>query len=178
MAAITVSRSVAAPQGVLFDTMTDLDNADERIEGIQSVDILTEGPIGVGTRWIETRVLFGKEATETMWITEFEPPSHYVVEAESHGTRYRTTLRAIAEGEHASRIELEFVGTPISRLAKLMTPLGFLLMGTVRKCFESDLADIAKAAEASAADASEAAAEEAARDTAEPPRAPTAPVAG
>lgn len=150
MAAITVSRSVAAPQGVLFETMADLDNADERIESVTSVDILTDGPIGVGTKWKETRIMLGKEVTETLSITEFQPPSHYVVETESHGAKYRTTLRALPDGEAASRVEVQFESSPVTLLAKLMMPLGFLFMGAVRKYLESDLADIAKAAEAEA----------------------------
>ena len=147
---MTVSHDVAAPADTLFGVLTDLDGAVDRIEGIEQIEVLEPGPggnFGVGTKWKETRRFGGREATETMWITEFEPGRQYVAAAESHGAKYRTVMRAEPAGPDKSRVVMEFEGVPVSLMAKLMTPLGFLMKGMVRKCLEADCADIARAAE-------------------------------
>lgn len=150
---MTVSHDVAAPAETLFDVLTDLEHAADRISGIEKVEILEQGPggtFGVGTKWKETRRFGGKEATETMWITEVEPGRQYVAEAQSCGTKYRSTLRAEPAGPSQSRVVMEFEGVPVSLMAKLMMPLGFLMKGMVRKALLADCADIARAAEARA----------------------------
>ena len=34
-----------------------------------------------GTRWLETRKMYGKLVTEEMWVSEFEPHKIYLVKA-------------------------------------------------------------------------------------------------
>ncbi len=150
MPSVKATCIVNASQSVVFDVMTDLPHAADRMSGITSIELLTSGPMGVGTKWKETRKMGGREATETMWITQFVPPSHYVVEAKSYGMHYLTTLRAVELGNDKTRIEFDFNGTPKTFMAKLFTPLGFLFMGMLRKCINQDLADLATAAEAKA----------------------------
>ena len=48
-----------------FAFVSDFANAPKRIKSILRVNVLTPGPVGVGTRFTETRVMFGREATET-----------------------------------------------------------------------------------------------------------------
>ena len=99
MASITVSTHVAAPVERVFEVFTELDKAAERIPDIVGLEILSEGPFGLGTRWRETRVMFKKEATEEMWVTAFDPPKSYSVEAESHGMRYSTLFSFAPDGD-------------------------------------------------------------------------------
>ncbi|MEL7485039.1 MAG: SRPBCC family protein, partial [Planctomycetota bacterium] len=75
MKAIHVSETVNASIEDVFAVASDIANAAERIGGIDSVEMLTEGPVGMGTKWRETRTMFGKQADETMWITAWEPPA-------------------------------------------------------------------------------------------------------
>lgn len=43
------------------------------VSGIISLNILHQPEDGlVGLKWEETRKMFGKEASETMWITDYE----------------------------------------------------------------------------------------------------------
>jgi hypothetical protein len=58
---------------------TDLDGAAERVDGIQKLEKLTDGPVGLGTRFRETRRMFRKEAAEEMEFTAFEPGRSYGV---------------------------------------------------------------------------------------------------
>jgi Polyketide cyclase / dehydrase and lipid transport. len=67
--------------------------------------------------------------------------------AESHGMRYRTAHRFVPTGE-GTRVEIEFSGRAVSLGAKLLLPLGALMMSACRKALNKDLADLKRAIEA------------------------------
>lgn len=139
MADLTVSTHVAAPVERVFEVYTRIDKAAERIPDITKIEMLTEGPFGKGTRWRETRVMFKKEATEEMWVTGFDPPRSYTVEAESHGMHYSTLFSFTPEGD-GTKVTWTFSGTPVSLGAKIMAPIFNVLMkGTMKKCMLGDL---------------------------------------
>jgi hypothetical protein len=46
-----------------------------------------------------------------------------------------------------TKLELAFEGRPVTLLARLLTPLGLLFQGTVKRQLEADLADLAREAE-------------------------------
>ena len=139
---ITDSISINAPIDRVFDVFTDLGKASERITGISKLEVLA-GPalMQVGTKWRETRTMFGKEATEEMWVTELESNASYAVEAESHGTKYHSKYFFRQDGE-ATEVNMEFVGEPFSTGARLMYALAFLVAGSTKKAFHRDLEDL------------------------------------
>ncbi len=101
----------------------------------------------VGTKWKETREMFGKEATEIMWITALEPDKRYVAEAESHGTKYWSEF-AFEEVDGGTRVQMTFRGTPQTLFAKIMSALmGSMMKGSLVKVMKEDLEDIKVAAE-------------------------------
>ncbi len=144
---ITAHRIVHAPVSDVFGVFSDIGAAADRIDGITKIDILSEVRQGLGTRWRETRIMMGREATEEMEISEFDPPTRYVVTAESRGTRYRSTYDFVERGED-TEVNLVFEGTPVSLGAKALSILGFLFKGQARKAFEADMADLAAVCEA------------------------------
>jgi len=149
MGSMTVGVDISAPAERVFRMMCDLEKAPERIDDIKKLEVLTEGPFGVGTRWRETRVMFGKEATEEMEVVGVDPGVGYTVRAESHGTKYVTTMACQSKGIDACRVEFTFGWTPVSLFARVMSPLAFLMKGTLRKCLERDLNCLKRAAEGS-----------------------------
>lgn len=146
----TVSAEIAAPTECVFGVMSDFEHAADNISGITRVEMLTDGPVGVGTTFKETRVMFGKEATETMKVTAFEPNSGYTLEAESCGCRYVSHLRCVPNGQ-GTRVELEMHATPLKFGAKVVSTLMAPFMrGGVCKAMAQDFADLKRVAEASA----------------------------
>lgn len=140
---VVVSRILPATPDVAFAACTDLARAPQRIRGITKLEVLGDGRVGLGTRFRETRVMFGRESTEAMEITEWSPPQSFVVEADSHGTQYRTRFSFEPAGSEATRVTLRFGATPRSFVGKVM---GFLFSGmrkSVEKCLVDDLDDIA-----------------------------------
>ena len=139
MAAITATSHVAAPIERGFKVYTELEKAVERIPDIVALDMLTKGPFGEGTRWRETRVMFKKEATEEMWVTGFDPPKSYAVEANSHGMKYSTFFSFAPEGA-GTKVTWSFSGTPQTLGTKIMSPIFNVLMkGVMKKCMQRDM---------------------------------------
>jgi len=149
MSEINVKKQIEAAPDRVFALITDLENAPSRVKGIEKLELLTDGPVGVGTKFRETRIMFGREATEDMEITAFDPPRSYEVGAESHGCRYHTVI-TVAPAGSGSEIEMRFTATPLTMAAKMMAVAFKPMMNTLVKCLEADLDDLKAAAESEA----------------------------
>lgn len=149
MAEITVSHDIAADPATVWAIVADIDNWAETIEAIETIERLDDGGgFGLGTKWRETRIMFGKSATEVMEVTEYEDGVRYATFAESHGSKYHSELR-VDPTDGGSRLTMGFRGEPQSTGAKIASAtVGRLFMGATRKALAKDLADIAAAAEA------------------------------
>jgi hypothetical protein len=146
--AVEIECRIEAERERVFEVFADLEHADQVVPGIERIEVLTPGAVGKGTRWRETRIMFGRAATEEMWIESFDPPHSYSVAAESHGARYHTAYTFEPAGSHgeATLVRMTFTATPTSLAAKVMgTLLGGAMLGSIRKAFASDM-DALKAA--------------------------------
>ena len=148
-----VESVTSAPPDVAHATNIDISRWPEFIRGITRVEILTDGPIGVGTRFRETRTMFGREAIEEMTVAALESPHRQVFTAENHGARYVATTDIIPEGS-GSRLRLTFEGIPVTLAARLLSFVSVLMMGQVRKQLQNDLDDVAAEAARRATSAS------------------------
>ena len=147
MTSVTVSVAIAAPQQAVWERITDIERAHERIPAIKRIEILSPQRHGLGLRWRETRIMFGKEATEVMEITEWRPPHEYVTSAQSHGSDYRCTLRVEPTAE-GSTLSFHFTATPLTLAARVMGMLmGPLMRGAIAKALQGDLNAIKAACE-------------------------------
>jgi 1-acyl-sn-glycerol-3-phosphate acyltransferase len=144
---VTISRRMAAPPAAVWAVLTDLAQAPQTLRGVTRVEVLTPGPYGVGTRWRETRAMWGREATEEMEVSVSEPERRTVVEARPGSTYYATvfTLRPAGTG---TQLDVRFSARTkdpnlVQRaLWKAFGPLG---ARATRKALERDLKDIADA---------------------------------
>jgi carbon monoxide dehydrogenase subunit G len=132
----------------IWAAITDVENASDTISGIEKVEILEKPENGpVGLKWRETRTIFGKTATEVMWITDAAENEYYKTRAESHGSIYITTMR-ISEQDGGNVLTMTHDSQPQGIMAKMMcVPMGLVFKGTMRKLIQQDLKDIKKAVE-------------------------------
>lgn len=148
---ISESITINAPRERVFAIASDLPNAPARIPDITRVEMLTDGPVGKGTRWRETRKMWGKEQTETMEIAEFRPPEHFAAAAHNCGSDYLLTLDFASAGSASTTLTITFNVTPTTFVARIMgAAMGLLMKKMMRKCPRSDLEHIRKASEAPA----------------------------
>ena len=149
MAAFSMSTSVQAPVETVFQLAADFPNAADRVKGIKRVEMLTPGPVGVGTRFRETREIMRREATEDMKVTQFDKPKSYTLSCHSCGCLFESTFRFEPEAG-GTKVTFDCNTQALTWSAKLMSPLGWLMQGTMKKCIEQDMADIKAAAERAA----------------------------
>ena len=146
---IQVEREVGAAPERVWDVITDLPGSAGVISAIEAIEIL-DGPerLDVGTRWRETRTMFGKSATEEMVVTAIEPGRSYTVEAESKSAHYTSVLTIGALDSGNSRLSMSFGGEPKGLCAKLLAAtVGRMFSGATKRALLQDLDDIATAAE-------------------------------
>lgn len=146
-----LSTHIDATQEAVFAAASNFPDAAAFITAIDSIEMLSPAkdglPIGVGTRFKETRTMFGKQATETMEVTEFDPPRAYTLSALSCGVQYHSRVTVLEEqpgtGGGGCRLSYDIKGTPVSLMAKIVGPImGVMMKGAMRKAMEKDLADV------------------------------------
>jgi carbon monoxide dehydrogenase subunit G len=147
MTEFSLTKRIAAPVETVFDVATDLEHAAEHIRGIEKIEMLTPQPVGVGTKWRETRKMMGRLSTETLEVMAFDRPRSYTVGCESCGAYFETTFRFTPAGDVTDAV-LDVRMEARSLMAKLISPLGNLMFGkTMRQCMDDDLEDVKRVAE-------------------------------
>jgi len=147
MAGFQVTKHIDAPPARVFECAADFANAASRITGITRVEMLTDGPVRVGTRFRETRVMFKREATEELEVTAFDPPRSYAIGAVSCGSRFHTEFRFTPKGT-GTEVALDFQAEPLTFFAKVMSVLMKPMIKACAKAVGKDLDDLKAAIEA------------------------------
>ena len=146
---LTVKRVIHASADAVWAIITDVAHASETLRGVSKVEVL-EGPdYGVGTRWRETRRIFGKEETQTMEVAESDPPRSTTVTSRSAGVEYSSvfTLEPVEDG---TLLTVCFGAShPDPNLLQRITGTLFGPVGAAitTRLLNQDLADIAARAE-------------------------------
>ena len=147
---VTVDIEINKPKSLVWSAITDIENSPKMISGITALKILEQPENGVvGLKWEETRLMFSKEATETMWITEAVENEYYSTRAENHGAVYITKL-SLSESGSNTLLTMTFSGEVQSGFFKIVSAvMGFLVKGSMKKMLQKDLEDIKKYIETS-----------------------------
>lgn len=139
-------RIPASPERV-WRVVSNVEDAAETRSGVSAIEILSEPPYAVDTRWRETRRMFGTQAIAEKWVVEVEPLRRTVIAAESSGTPYTTTFTLEPDGE-GTLLGLEFAAENLTG-ARWFTLLWRLFgiggMRSARHSLQRDLDDIAAA---------------------------------
>lgn len=100
---IYLNAMLPAPPQVVWDILTDVDNADEIFRSVSGSKKLTEGPYDVGTTWHEKRTMFGHHGEEELHVVVCEAPSKTVIETRLGHDTVRTSYRLtpMGTGEHS-----------------------------------------------------------------------------
>jgi len=145
---LSVQVPIQASKEDIWKVITDIDRAPDRISGIEKVNVLERPEKGlVGLKWEESRKMFGREARETMWITDAKENAFYETRAENQGAVYTSGMHIVEEGGE-TWLKMVFASEPTSFLARMlaavMTPF---FKGATQKMMRQDLEDIKKVVE-------------------------------
>ncbi|MGY3319864.1 SRPBCC family protein [Arthrobacter sp. H-02-3] len=150
----TLTQHIKAPADSVWAVVSDIPASAATLSGVDAIQMLTDGPYAVGTRWKETRTMMGRSETVEMWVSQCEAPSNgrgggTTVKALQGGADY-TSRFSLAERDGGTDLTLTFgaeLASP-TRFSKIMlTVFGPLGMRITRKALAKDLAEIAAKAE-------------------------------
>lgn len=147
MSRLDVTREIAAPVEAVFDRAANFEDAARTLTAIKRVEMLTEGDVGVGTRFRETREMFGREAIEEMEVVEFERPRRYVLGTENHGARYSSEMAFEPLPDGGTRVRMSFEAQPVTFFARVMSFLTKPMMKKMVEACAKDLDDLARVCE-------------------------------
>jgi carbon monoxide dehydrogenase subunit G len=145
----SLTRHINAPADKVWAVVSDIPGSAATLSGIDSIQMLTEGPYSEGTRWKETRTMMGRAETVEMWVAQADPPRSTTVKALQGGADY-TTRFALAERDGGTDVTLTFGAEVLkpTRLSKvLMAVFGPIGLRITRKALAKDLTEIAVKAE-------------------------------
>jgi uncharacterized membrane protein len=144
---LTVASKIEAPIEDVFHTFTDIERVVRDVAGIRSIEVVTAGPFGLGTRWREVReVPLGHLADTEMEVTAFERNRTYTITHYKGPARIDTefAFEPVPGGTNVSiTYTLDGPGLPPGLLA----PLGWAISNKVREVLSRDLEDLKVAVE-------------------------------
>ena len=105
MAGFKMSEWISRPPQDVFDFITTPDNAPKVVQSVKSMVKLTEGPVHVGTRYRETRLMRGREEDAELEVSAYEPNQMYAVKNLTEGieTVYQYIFHSESNG---TRVDL------------------------------------------------------------------------
>ncbi|MCH1882023.1 SRPBCC family protein [Agrococcus sp. ARC_14] len=149
---LTLERTIDAPTDAVWRVITDLEQWETVLSGVSRIERLAGFGYAIGTRWRETRTMFGGESTEEMEVVGIDEGRSTMIASEANGLAYRTEFTLEPTGEGATTLlRMRFGGSYLSPswvqrvLRTLTSRIGLAVM---RKAMQQDLHDIAAAAQA------------------------------
>jgi carbon monoxide dehydrogenase subunit G len=135
----SLTHPVEAPPQKVFDVMTDVDGFQHWMPNFVRVEKLTEGALDVGSVFLETRRMYGRDSTEHFECTRFEAPHRFDLLVDgTKGTtgkgEFRFSHRVEGSGS-GSMITIEGEITGMGVMGKLF---GFAFKPMMRKALRKD----------------------------------------
>lgn len=141
MTRTTVVRSIQAPVETVFDTIAHIENFKKAVPHILRTEFLSEQRTGVGTRFLETRDMNGKEATVELEVTEYVPHERVRIVSDTHGTVWDAVFTVKPTPGGRAELTMVMDAKAYKFLPKLVNPL---IKGMIQKHVEKDM-DLVKA---------------------------------
>lgn len=140
---ITVNVEIKSSKSKVWTAITDIDNCIDMISGIIDLKVIHKPEKGlIGLKWTETRKMFGKEVTETMWITDCKTNEFYCTRAENCGAIYSTKIM-VTETDNKTQLTMNFSDSSDSFFVRMMSAImSLFIKKSMIKMLEKDLSEI------------------------------------
>lgn len=135
MPQVAFERIIAAPVAKVFKTVASIEEFQKAIPHITNVEITSEIRSGVGTRFKETRLMRGREASTELEVTEHVQDHHVRLVSDAGGSIWDTIFTTV-EHEQGTLLTMVMDARPHKLLARLVTPL---IMKTISGAVGNDL---------------------------------------
>ncbi|KZE37173.1 polyketide cyclase / dehydrase and lipid transport [Bhargavaea cecembensis] len=135
-----VQREVRVPKERLYAALLDLEAAEHWMQGLVRMERQDTGPMQEGSSWIETRKMYGREASEHFEVVELKAPEKIRLRVDgtkgaSDKGEYRFTY-TVEESGDASTVTLNGEIRGLTGLTKLFVRM---MVSTFGKACAKDL---------------------------------------
>ena len=132
-----LTRTINAPVDRVFATVADPVNYTKAVSQITKVEFLTDQRTGVGTRFLETREMRGREAATELEVTEYVKNERVRMVSDAGGTIWDSVFTVTpTEDDRATRLDLVMEARPYRLLATVFAPI---TKGIVAKAIAGDM---------------------------------------
>ncbi|MBO6575084.1 MAG: SRPBCC family protein [Rhodothermales bacterium] len=128
MASVTTSCHIQADPDAVFAVIGNCNRFAEAVPDITGIEVLSDVTSGVGLRFRETRTMNGREADTVLEVTEYEPPNHIRIVADSHGTVWDSVF-TVTPQNGGSELTLVMDARPHKLLSRLLVPFTMRMIG-------------------------------------------------
>jgi ribosome-associated toxin RatA of RatAB toxin-antitoxin module len=135
MAQYVATRTIAAPVDRVFATVAHIDRFQEAVPHITNVEFLTETRSGVGTRFRETRLMRGREASTELEVTEYVQDERVRLVSDAGGTVWDTVFTVQASGS-GTELSMVMDARPYKLTARVVNPM---ISRMLTKVLETDM---------------------------------------
>lgn len=87
MHSFELSEHIRKPPKEVFAVIANPAEGAKVMDNIKETKKTTSGPIAVGTRFLETRMVNGKENQAELLVSAYEPPKHVAISTETEGIK-------------------------------------------------------------------------------------------
>jgi carbon monoxide dehydrogenase subunit G len=146
MATIRVSQEIGAPLEDVFTLFTDVEQGARSVSGIKKIEMMSIGPLHLGSKWNETREVLGRLDAAEMEITAFERNRTYTITHRKGGVRIDAVF-TFEPSPGGTRVSVDFGLNPQGLPPALLSPLEWAMAGKVRAVLDRDLRELKESAE-------------------------------
>ncbi|MEM7517894.1 MAG: SRPBCC family protein [Planctomycetota bacterium] len=117
---------IQSPPEKVFESATDLSQIGRWLGEVRSIELLQDGPVRVGTKFKQTRLLRGQEVSTVVEIIEHRgadagsPPYAHTARSEMMGVRGEYRYQFEDDGSGGTRVKLEASAEATNLLARAL----------------------------------------------------------
>jgi hypothetical protein len=143
---IEVRRYLDASPAEIFAVVSDLESWPEIIRSVQRIELLTDGPLGQGTKLRETRVIFSRTCVNDLEVADLDRPHRLRLLVANPDIHYELDHLIDRVFGSSTRVLMILRARPESSVGHIIHPFTTPFMEiTVRDELERDLTDLVAA---------------------------------
>ena len=133
MSRTIVRRTIDAPADFVFRTVAEIENYSKAIPHIVDVEFLSDVRSGVGSRFRETRLMMGREASTILEVTEYVENDRVRIVSDEGGTIWDSVF-TVSPVDGGTELTLVMDAAPYTFKSRILTPVMKLVirMGLVK----------------------------------------------
>lgn len=117
------SAEISRPAEEVFAFLSNLENLPRWQSGVLRAELTTPGPIGLGSRAVVERRMFGQQIVVDLVVTAYEPPHRIGLSTEASGVSVEASVVVAELDDQRSRVTFGMATQATSFFMKAVEPM-------------------------------------------------------